>query len=118
MVRGQIVGYPIFFLDEVNAMKQDLHWYLRSLEEVLIRALDEFGIKGTRVSGKDRCLGGEEKIAAIGIKCSRWVTMHGFALNVSTDLSYFNNIVPCGIADCGVTSMENILGRNVEREKF
>lgn len=93
---GQIVGYPILNL---NFYQRDLHWYLRQLEEVLILTLAEFGIVGER---RDRLTGvwvNERKIAQIGIKCSRWITMHGFALNVNLDLGGFERIVPCGISD-------------------
>lgn len=106
---GQIVGYPIFDLEQ---FKTDLGWYLRSLEEVVIRAIAEYGITGERSKGETGVWiepgrkGYERKICAMGIRCSRWVTMHGFALNVNTDLDYFNYIVPCGIQGKQVTSLQ------------
>jgi lipoyl(octanoyl) transferase len=112
----QLVGYPILDLDK---FKTDLGWYLRSLEEVIILILAEYGIKGERSEGEtgvwiDATIPGKErKICAMGIKCSRWITMHGFALNVNTDLSYFNYIVPCGIVNKQVTSLEKELGTKV-----
>ncbi len=108
---GQIVGYPIIDLQEY---KTDLHWYLRNLEEVLIRTIQDFGLEGYREEGMTGVWVGGEKIAAIGVKVSRWITMHGFALNVNTDLSKFGRIIPCGIFHKGVTSMERLLGERVE----
>lgn len=109
----QIVGYPILDLDK---FKTDLGWYLRSLEEVIILTMAEYGIVGDRSKGEtgvwiDADIRGKErKICAMGIKCSRWITMHGFAFNVNTDLNYFNYIVPCGIQNKQVTSLEKELG--------
>lgn len=103
---GQIVGYPILNLER---FKKDIHWYLRQLEEVIIRTLRRFDIKGSRSEGETGVWIGNEKIAAIGIKVSRWVTLHGFAFNVNPDLSYFGKIIPCGIFHKGVTSMAEIL---------
>ena len=111
---GQIVGYAIVDLD---ARGRDLHRYLRDLETVLIRALAEFRIRADRAQGLTGVWVGDAKVAAIGIRVSRWVTHHGFALNVDTDLSYFDLIVPCGIADRRVTSMESLLGHPVDRER-
>ena len=111
---GQIVGYAIVDLD---ARGRDLHRYLRDLEAVLIRALAEFRIRAGRAQGLTGVWVGDAKVAAIGIRVSRWVTHHGFALNVDTDLSYFDLIVPCGIADRRVTSMESLLGHPVDRER-
>ncbi|MBD3275418.1 MAG: lipoyl(octanoyl) transferase LipB [Candidatus Marinimicrobia bacterium] len=108
---GQLVGYPILHLENY---KKDVHWYLRQIEEVIIQAIAEFGIQGTREPKYTGVWVGEKKIAAIGVKVSRWVTMHGFALNVHTDLSYFNGIVPCGITHKQVGSIESILGRPVQ----
>lgn len=111
---GQIVGYAIVDLD---ARGRDLHRYLRDLETVLIRALAEFLIQAGRAQGLTGVWVGDAKVAAIGIRVSRWVTHHGFALNIDTDLSYFDLIVPCGIADRRVTSMESLLGHPVDRER-
>ena len=105
---GQLVGYPII---ELPKERRDVHRYVRDLEEVLIQAVSDFGITAARVPGLTGIWCGDEKLAAIGVRISRWVTSHGFALNVSTDLSHFGLIVPCGIADKGVTSMERLLGR-------
>ena len=117
---GQIVGYPIFDLDQFFT---DIHKYLRYLEEAIILTLGEYGIKGDRYDGYTGVwLDPDDpirarKIAALGVKCSRWVTMHGFAFNVNTNLLYFNNIVPCGIDDKQVTSMQKELGRKVDIEE-
>jgi lipoyl(octanoyl) transferase len=108
---GQVVGYPII---DLNNYVPDLHRYLRSLEETIILALREFGIEGTREEGFTGVWVKGEKIAALGVKASRWVTMHGFALNVNTDLSRFSRIIPCGIFHKGVTSMQTILGKRLE----
>jgi lipoyl(octanoyl) transferase len=114
---GQIVGYPIFDLEQY---KTDLGWYLRSLEEVIILTMAEYGLKGERSAGEtgvwlDTTIKGKErKICAMGIRCSRWITMHGFAFNVNTDLSYFGNIIPCGIVDKQVTSLEKEIGKKVD----
>lgn len=111
---GQIVGYPILNL---GAIRRDVVWYVRSLEEAMIRATTEFGVNATRVPGKTGLWvgqpGSEQKLAAIGVHISRWVTSHGFAYNAATDLRYFELIVPCGIADRKATSLEKLLGRNV-----
>jgi lipoyl(octanoyl) transferase len=115
---GQIVGYPILNL---GAIRRDVAWYLRMLEEAMIRATAEFGITAGRVSLKTgiwvRTGNTEEKLAAIGVHISRWVTSHGFAYNVSTDLRNFDLIVPCGIADRKATSLEKLLGRNIEEKE-
>jgi lipoyl(octanoyl) transferase len=114
---GQIVGYPIIDLDNFTT---DIHKYLRFLEESIILTLQEFGINGGRIPGLTGVwLDAEQKakarkICAIGVKTSRWVTMHGFALNVNTDLNYFNYIVPCGIDDKAVTSISKELNRDIE----
>lgn len=104
---GQLVGYPIL---DLKPDRQDAHRYVRDLEEVLIRLCADYGITAGRVEGLTGVWVGDEKIAAIGVRLSRWVTSHGFALNVSTDLSHFGLIVPCGIVDRGVTSLERVLG--------
>lgn len=111
---GQLVGYPIFNLCEHG---RDLHRYLRNVEEALIRTLHDFGLEGRREPKYTGVWIGEEKIAAIGIKASRWVTMHGFALNVNTDLTPFRWIIPCGIQEKGVTSMQQLLGHSVPMEQ-
>ena len=111
----QIVGYPILYLDNFFT---DIGLYLRTLEEVIISTIGFFGIKGFRIDGETGVWVKDEsnslkKICAFGIKASRWVTMHGFALNVNTDLTYFDNIVPCGISDKGVTSLQEILNQKI-----
>jgi lipoyl(octanoyl) transferase len=115
---GQIVGYPILNL---GAIRRDVVWYVRMLEEAMIRATAEFGITAERVAGKTgiwvRAGNTEEKLAAIGVHISRWVTSHGFAYNVSTDLRNFELIVPCGIADRKATSLEKLLGRKVDEKE-
>jgi lipoate-protein ligase B len=103
---GQVVGYPIV---DLRRWMPDVHAYLRSLEEVLIVALGEFGIAAGREVGYTGVWHGAEKVAAIGVRVSRWVTSHGFALNVTTDLDFFRRIVPCGIVGRGVASMASIL---------
>jgi len=129
---GQLVGYPILNLSEI---RRDVAWYVRSLEEAMIRATSDFGIAAKRVAGRTGVwvdvpvynrkdakqiievvekAPDEEKLAAIGVHLSRWVTSHGFAYNVSTDLRYFDLIVPCGIAEKRATSLEKLLGRRVE----
>ena len=105
---GQIVGYPILDLHNYG---QDIHLYLRKLEEVIIRTLIKFGITAGREEGMTGVWVDGEKIAAMGVKVSRWVTMHGFALNVNTDLTKFSRIIPCGIFHKGVTSMQKVLGK-------
>lgn len=105
---GQLVGYPIL---DLTGHYQDIHRYLREMESVIIDTLAEYGVEGGREPEFTGVWSGGEKVAAIGVKVSRWVTMHGFALNVSTDLSYFDRIIPCGIFHKGVTSLQNILGR-------
>lgn len=111
---GQLVGYPIL---DLRPDRCDVHRYVRDIEEALIIALREFGIEGRRVDGRTGVWvgaeGREEKIAAIGVRISRWITSHGFALNVSTNLKHFRLIVPCGITDRGVTSIDRFLGRTV-----
>ena len=111
---GQLVGYPILRLDRHG---KDVHRYLRDVEEVLIRVLGRFGLEGERVEGLTGVWVGGAKIAAAGIAISRWVSYHGFALNVSTDLTHFQTIVPCGISDKPVTSLSVLLGRTVSVEE-
>ncbi len=115
---GQLVGYPIIDLENFFT---DIHQYMRFLEEAVIQTLQEFGLKSGRIAG----LTGvwididirPRKICAFGVKTSRWVTMHGFALNINADLTYFNHIVPCGIQDKAVTSMKAELGREIEMKQ-
>lgn len=107
---GQLVGYPVL---DLSPDRRDVHRYVRDLEEVLIRAVSRFGITAGRVSGLTGVWAGNDKLAAIGVRIARWVTSHGFALNVATDLSDFNLIVPCGITDRGVTSLARLLGHPV-----
>lgn len=110
---GQVVGYPIL---DLNPDRRDVHQYVRDIEEVMIRACAQYGVtagrlagmSGTWVTTADR---GPEKIGAIGVRISRWITSHGFAFNVATDLSFFDLIVPCGIREHGVTSLERVTGR-------
>jgi lipoyl(octanoyl) transferase len=114
---GQIVGYPIL---DLNGIRRDVVWYVRQLEQSMMAATSAFGIPAFRVPGRtgvwvDGADGPPEKLAAIGVHISRWVTSHGFAYNVSTDLSFFDLITPCGIADWGVTSLEKLLGHPFER---
>jgi lipoate-protein ligase B len=111
---GQLVGYPII---DLKRHKQDLHWYLRQVEEILIRALGEFGIQSERVTKYTGVWTGKRKIASIGVHARDWVTWHGFALNVSTQLSYFDLIVPCGIPEVAMTSLQRELGRPVALEE-
>jgi lipoyl(octanoyl) transferase len=111
---GQLVGYPIF---DLRPDRCDVHRYVRDLEEALIAAVARLGVAGGRVKGLTGVWvgpeGREQKLAAIGVRISRWITSHGFALNVGTDLRHFDLIVPCGITDRGVTSLEQLLGRPV-----
>ena len=108
---GQIVGYPILDLDRHFT---DIHKYLRYLEEVIIRTCADYGIEAGRIDGLTGVWVGQKKICAMGIRCSRWVTMHGFAFNVNTDLSYFDHIVPCGISDKSVTSLSDLTDDKIE----
>ena len=111
---GQIVGYPII---DLKPDRCDVHRYVRDLEEVLIRVAADYDIHAGRVAGLTGVWVGSEKLAAIGVRISRWVTSHGFALNVNTNLSRFGLIVPCGITDKGVTSMEQLLGHRVPMDE-
>jgi lipoyl(octanoyl) transferase len=108
---GQLVGYPIF---DLKPDRCDVHRYVRDLEDVLIRTASDYGIQAGRIEGLTGVWVGDEKLAAIGVRIARWITSHGFALNVTTDLDYFKLIVPCGIADRGVTSLSRVLGRRVD----
>jgi lipoyl(octanoyl) transferase len=110
---GQLVGYPIL---DLRPDRCDVHRYVRDLEEVLIRTAAAFGVAAGRAQGLTGVWVGDEKLAAIGVRIARWITSHGFALNVSTNLSHFGLIVPCGIADKGVTSLERLVDRAVPME--
>jgi len=110
---GQLVGYPIL---DLSNYKKSVSWYMRTLEQVTIDVLDEIGIEAKRSEGLTGVWVGDEKIAAQGVRISRWVTMHGFALNVNTDLSFYDGIIPCGIFDHGVTSIEQLLGEKQDME--
>ncbi len=116
---GQLVGYPIL---DLNCYYRDVRRYLRDLEETVIRTIADYGVAGRRFqpytgvwTDTDQ---GPKKICAIGVKVSRWITMHGFALNVNTDLSYFSGIIPCGIEHFGVTSVGELTGRNIPMNEF
>jgi lipoyl(octanoyl) transferase len=108
---GQLVGYPII---DLNPDRCDVHRYVRDLEQVLILTAATFGVAAGRAPGLTGAWVGEDKLAAIGVRISRWVTSHGFAFNVNTDLSHFDFIVPCGIADRGITSLEKLVGRRIQ----
>jgi len=111
---GQLIGYPLFNLSEY---REDLHWFLRSIEDIIMQVLEEYGIASGRVEGKTGVwIEEERKICAIGLHCSRWVTSHGFALNVNNDLSIFDWIIPCGIPDKEVTSIHRELKKNIDME--
>lgn len=116
----QLVGYPIFDLEKFYT---DIGKYLRNLEEVIILTMAAYGLKGERSAGETgvwldpQVPGKERKICALGVRCSRWITMHGFAFNVNTDLSYFDHIVPCGIKQKAVTSLEKELGQSLDMEE-
>lgn len=117
---GQIVGYPILDLERYGT---DIGKYLRNIEQIIINTLADYGLKGDRSKGETgvwldpEIPGRERKICAIGVRCSRWITMHGFALNVNTDLSYFNHIIPCGIVGKQVTSLAKELGQQINMEE-
>ena len=104
---GQMIAYPIL---DLKGLRRDIDWYLRSLEECIMETLADFGVQSERVSGATGVWVGDEKIAAIGVRTSQWVTSHGIALNVHTDLDYFDLIVPCGLRSRGVTSLSKLLG--------
>jgi len=117
---GQIVGYPILDLEKFET---DIGKYLRNLEEVIILSMADYGLAGERSKGEtgvwlDAGIAGKErKICAMGVRCSRWITMHGFAFNINTDLTYFNHIIPCGIVNKQVTSLEKELGKKIDFEQ-
>ena len=110
---GQLVGYPI--LDLTN-YKKSVSWYMRSLEQLTIDVLNEFEISANRVEGLTGVWVGDEKIAAQGVRLTKWITMHGFSININTDLSFYDGIIPCGIFNHGVTSMKEILNRTQKME--
>jgi lipoyl(octanoyl) transferase len=107
---GQVVGYPIV---DLRPDRCDVHRYVRDVEEVMIRVCADYGVTAGRIKGLTGAWVGADKIGAIGVRISRWITSHGFAFNVSTDLDHFRLIVPCGISDRGVTSLENATGKRV-----
>ena len=110
---GQLVGYPII---DLSHYRRSVSWYMRRLEQLAIDVLKDFGISASRIKGLTGVWVGEEKIAAQGVRISRWVTMHGFSLNVNPDLSFYDGIIPCGIFDHGITSMEELLGSAQDME--
>jgi len=107
---GQLVGYPIL---DLNHYKRSITWYMRELEQLAIDVLGEYDIKASRKKGLTGTWVKDKKIAALGVRISRWVTMHGFSLNINPDLNFYNNIIPCGIKEYGVTSMAKIMGDEV-----
>jgi len=111
---GQLVGYPIL---DLTQHRRDISWYMRSLEEVFIRAALDFGIEAGRSPGAAGVWVGDDKLVAMGVHLSRWVTSHGFALNVNTNLRYFDSIVPCGLQGKGVTSLAKLLGHPVGMQR-
>ena len=112
---GQLVGYPIL---DLRNYKKSVSWYMRTLEELTIRVLKEFDIKGSRIKGLTGVWVDNKKIAAQGVRISRWVTMHGFSINVCPQLSYYDGIIPCGIFDYDVTSMEECLNKKLSIKKI
>ena len=111
---GQIVGYPIFNLED---HKKSVSWYMRSLEDVIIKTLAHFDISSDRIKGMTGVWVGDGKVCAMGVRLSRWVTMHGFALNVAPNMSYFGGMIPCGIQGKRVVSMKELLGRDISIEE-
>ena len=111
---GQLVGYPIL---DLSNYKKSVSWYMRSLEQLTIDVLSEFKISAKRVEGLTGVWVGDEKIAAQGVRLTKWITMHGFSININTDLSFYDGIIPCGIFNHGVTSMKEILKRTQKMEK-
>ncbi|SUZ91127.1 uncharacterized protein METZ01_LOCUS43981 [marine metagenome] len=110
---GQLVGYPILDLREY---KKSISWYMRTLEQIIIDTLSEFNIQADRKNGLTGVWYKNEKIAALGVRVSKWITMHGFSLNINPDLNYYKSIIPCGIFEYGVTSMSKILNEEVDKE--
>tara|TARA_B100000378_G_scaffold159901_1_gene128821 strand:- start:2074 stop:2709 length:636 start_codon:yes stop_codon:yes gene_type:complete len=111
---GQLVGYPII---DLHNYKMSISWYMCSLEAVIINTLNHYGIAAEHKKGLTGVWVKEEKIAALGVRISRWVTMHGFALNVNTELHYYDGIIPCGIFEYGVTSMKKLLGTAIKMDE-
>jgi lipoyl(octanoyl) transferase len=111
---GQLVGYPII---DLHNYKMSISWFMRSLEDVIINTLMHYGIAANRKEGLTGVWVKDEKIAALGVRISRWVTMHGFALNVNTQLHYYDSIIPCGIFEYGVTSMEKVLNKEIDMDE-
>ena len=111
---GQLVGYPIL---DLNNYTKSVNWYMRVLEELIIKVIGEFGISGSRIEGLTGVWVNNQKIGAQGVRISRWVTMHGFSINVSPDLKYYDGIIPCGIFNYGITSMEDLLNKKPEMNK-
>lgn len=111
---GQLVGYPII---DLHNYKKSVSWYMRTLESLIMDTLQEYEISSSRKEGLAGVWVNDKKIAALGVRMSRWVTMHGFALNVNTDLHYYNGIIPCGIFEYGITSMENELGTELPMDE-
>ena len=111
---GQLVGYPIL---DLSNYKKSVTWYMRTLEQIIIDTVSEFGIEAKRIEGLTGVWVGDEKIAALGVRIRRWVTMHGFSINVNTDLTFYDGIIPCGIFDHGITSMEQLLCQPQDMEK-
>ena len=107
---GQLVGYPIL---DLNHYKRSITWYMRKLEQLIIAALGDYGIIACRKKGLTGVWVKDKKIAALGVRISRWVTMHGFSININPDLKYYKSIIPCGIEGCGITSMAQIMGDEV-----
>ena len=106
---GQLVGYPIL---DLNQYKKSISWYMRELEQLIIDVLKEYDINADRKKGLTGTWVGDKKIAALGVRISKWVTMHGFSLNINPDLKYYQSIIPCGISEYGITSMAKLLGNN------
>lgn len=110
---GQLVGYPIL---DLRDYKKSISWYMRTLEQIIIDTLSEFNIQADRKNGLTGVWYKNEKIAALGVRVSKWITMHGFSLNINPDLNYYKSIIPCGIFEYGVTSMSKILNEDVDKE--
>ncbi|MBI2942082.1 MAG: lipoyl(octanoyl) transferase LipB [Chloroflexi bacterium] len=111
---GQLVGYPIL---DLRKRGRDVHAYVRALEQVIIGTLADYGVVAGRIAGLSGVWVGNDKIAAIGVRVSHWVTLHGFALNLNVDLRYFDHIIPCGLMDKGVTSLDRLLGQRVDERE-